>query len=267
MEGIESWKPESFQSTVDEKGLSENLNILAGWLKSNTPPGSFGSLSSLIGSGEGTGQNGTGVLHDKIRDIHRSISTTNKPQFIKSASKVVGLGSGLTPSGDDFLTGMSLTVARYSHIINKLKEYSTWFEPLSPLINAKTTILSSALFSASLQGSADERLIQAFDAIVRGNMVEEEIIPSISSWGSSSGFDALAGFFIINESDILMSELSGQIDITNSGSCPVCGDSDTTIPIHLLYADLLVGEKMPKGTQSWNISCKVDEIGVSTQNS
>lgn len=46
-----------------------------------------------------------------------------------------------------------------------------------------------------------------------------------------------------------MSEISIGTDLTKNGGCPVCGNSDATIPIHLLYADMLVGEKMPKGMQ------------------
>ena len=46
-----------------------------------------------------------------------------------------------------------------------------------------------------------------------------------------------------------MSEFSIETDLTKNGGCPVCGNSDATIPIHLLYADMLVGEKMPKGMQ------------------
>lgn len=191
------WVPGSFGGTVKTNELPGNLVVLAGWLRSNTPPGSFGSLSSSVDSIEAPGQDGTAGLHDRIRDIYLSIKTLDQPQFIESASRVVGLGSGLTPSGDDFLMGMGLAVSRYNHKINGLKGYSSWFEHLSPMFNAKTTILSSALFTASLQGSGDERLIQAFDSIVSGKMNEEEIIPSISSWGSSSGFDSLAGFYTL----------------------------------------------------------------------
>lgn len=191
------WKPGSFGGAVGGQDLLANLVVMAGWLRSNTPPGSFGSLSSSVDSIEAPEQNGTAGLHNRIRDIYLSLKDLDKPQFIKSAARVVGLGSGLTPSGDDFLTGMSLGVSRYSHVINALQGYTDWFELLFPIIKVKSTILSSALFSASLQGSADERLIQTFDSIVCGDMKEEEIIPSISSWGSSSGFDALAGFYLL----------------------------------------------------------------------
>jgi hypothetical protein len=191
------WQPEAFQSAEGEKDLAGNLTILAGWLKSNTPPGSFGSLCSLFSTDGESGRTDPASLEGKLRDIYIAIKTSDYMAFIRTVSEVVGLGSGLTPSGDDFLTGMSLCVSRYNHVIEGLNGYSSWFELLKPMMKEKTTVLSSDLYSASLLGSADERLIKAFDSIVQNRMVEEEIIPSIAGWGSSSGFDALSGFYLL----------------------------------------------------------------------
>jgi hypothetical protein len=191
------WQPEAFQSVEGVKDLAGNLTILAGWLESNTPAESFGAVSSLIASTGDSGRFDPASLEGKLRDIYLAIRTSDYMAFVKAAIKVIGLGSGLTPSGDDFLTGMSLCVSRYQHVIKGLKGYSSWFELLSPMMKEKTTVLSSDLYSASLLGSADERLIKAFDSIMKNRMVEEEIIPSIAGWGSSSGFDALSGFYLL----------------------------------------------------------------------
>jgi hypothetical protein len=191
------WQPEAFQSTEGKKELAGNLAILAGWLKSNTPPGSFGSICSTFSTDGESRHFDPASLEGKLRDIYIATRTTDYTAFIRPVSEVIGLGSGLTPSGDDFLTGMSLCVSRYNLVIEGLNGYSSWFELLKPMMKEKTTVLSSDLYSASFLGSADERLIKAFDSIIQNRMVEKEIIPSIAGWGSSSGFDALSGFYLL----------------------------------------------------------------------
>lgn len=197
LDGITPWQPESFHGLWSAKELSSSLDSLTGWLKAYTQPGSFGLLSASIEVNNKSERKNISELSGKLHDVYKAMKISDHSLFIKSVSGLIGLGTGLTPSGDDFLTGMCLTSHRYNKIHKPLGLFSNWFIDLYPMISAKTTVLSTALFSAALQGSADERLIQVFDLILSGRMIKEEIIPIVSSWGSSSGFDSLAGFYIL----------------------------------------------------------------------
>jgi hypothetical protein len=109
---------------------------------------------------------------------------------------LMGLGRGLTPSGDDLIVGLLL-------VLNRLPERSSFISQLEELNNAvaemaysKTTALSANLIDCAAHGSADERLIRAVDGILTGSYTEEEIAGILDTYGSSSGIDALAGMAI-----------------------------------------------------------------------
>ena len=98
-----------------------------------------------------------------MREMFEALSETKSQQFQVAAQNLIGLGSGLTPSGDDFLSGIALGIVRFSKILPVLSKYIPWFESLIPKFEEKTTLLSSELFKVALLGSADERIIGAFD--------------------------------------------------------------------------------------------------------
>jgi hypothetical protein len=129
-------------------------------------------------------------MYDALRD-------TNSQRFQVAARSLIGLGTGLTPSGDDFLSGMALAITRYSQILPILSKYKLWFDTIIPVFNEKTTLLSSELFKVSLLGSADERIIGAFDSVMQSKMEKDDVIQQISNWGSSSGFDMMSGFYLL----------------------------------------------------------------------
>ena len=62
--------------------------------------------------------------------MFEALSETKPQRFQVAAQNLIGLGTGLTPSGDDFLSGMALGIARFSKIIPILTKYIPWFEAL-----------------------------------------------------------------------------------------------------------------------------------------
>jgi hypothetical protein len=105
----------------------------------------------------------------------------------------LGCGRGLTPSGDDFVMGLLLTLNRWPR--------SGWNGSLLAALNAqliaaarqRTTTLSAALLACAARGEADERLIAALDFICTGQGDEARQVAGLAGWGASSGLDALAG--------------------------------------------------------------------------
>jgi hypothetical protein len=108
-----------------------------------------------------------------------------------NAGKLAGLGSGLTPAGDDFLMGVMhalwalLPSQTANHVANEISGASA----------PRTTSLSAAWLRAAARGEAGERWHDLFDAISNGEgdkvlSAASRILPT----GHSSGADALGGF-------------------------------------------------------------------------
>lgn len=191
------WEPGPFTSTRKDLGIWNNLDLLGGWLNTATPIGSFAHTSSLAALGLEPGGNGNVRLFQLMREMYEALHDINSQRFQVTARNLIGLGTGLTPSGDDFLSGMALAIARYSPILPILSKYKLWFDALIPIFKEKTTLLSSELFKVSLLGSADERIIGAFDSVMKCNIEKDDVILPISNWGSSSGFDMMSGFYFL----------------------------------------------------------------------
>jgi hypothetical protein len=113
-----------------------------------------------------------------------------------SLGDFLGLGPGLTPSGDDFVMGFLLALNRWGQVLFPGVQPEGLNQALADLAARKTTTLSASLIACSAQGQADERLVRAFDGIMTGELDPRTCERLLSGWGSSSGLDALAGFII-----------------------------------------------------------------------
>ncbi|MBN1954751.1 MAG: DUF2877 domain-containing protein [Anaerolineae bacterium] len=105
----------------------------------------------------------------------------------EGAVHLAGLGSGLTPAGDDFLAGMMLRA---------------WLTHPAPVpfcqavvagIEGRTTIFSAALLRAAARGACSAAWHNLFAALTRGEALEAAGT-GILRCGASSGADALTGF-------------------------------------------------------------------------
>ncbi|MBI5053127.1 MAG: DUF2877 domain-containing protein [Chloroflexi bacterium] len=103
---------------------------------------------------------------------------------LQSLISNLGLGPGLTPSGDDVVIGFLLTLNRYGHYA-----HNDLFIQES---KRRTTTLSACLIECAAQGLADERLIRVVDCIFSGKR-NDRALDEMLGWGESSGFNALKG--------------------------------------------------------------------------
>ncbi len=191
------WQPEEYLSDISASYIICNLNNLVCKLIETTKTDSFSKIVSEIIEKETYHIMPGDKISLRLLGLYSSLKECNLDQFLQYARGLIGYGQGLTPSGDDFLSGMALGVARYSKSYPKFQSYYPWFDSLLFEFQQKTTILSGGLFHASLQGSADERIIDAFDQMMSKSANIPEVISKISTWGSSSGYDTMAGFLLI----------------------------------------------------------------------
>ncbi|MDP4338554.1 DUF2877 domain-containing protein [Escherichia coli] len=128
-------------------------------------------------------------LHIKRRAV---IQAVNDKQNIASAvASMMGLGIGLTPSADDYLTGLVLILFISGHPAEKYKE--EFYLGLQRGRN-NTTLLSAITLEAALQQRCRENIHRFIHNIIYdipGNATQA--IEKIKHIGSSSGCDMLYG--------------------------------------------------------------------------
>ena len=106
---------------------------------------------------------------------------------------LLGLGAGLTPSGDDFLCGWLLARHSLRGVLPASGEGEIPLTGLVELARARTTALSASLMACAAEGQADERLIQALAWLLSGAGAADKISEALHTYGSASGSDALSG--------------------------------------------------------------------------
>lgn len=97
------------------------------------------------------------------------------------AEQLIGLGPGLTPSGDDYFGGM-LVALRLTGRAMQAEGLWRW---LQPRLKQRTSAISAAHLAAAAAGEAHEALHE----VLNGSLDLEKL----SAVGHCSGWDALAG--------------------------------------------------------------------------
>ncbi len=111
--------------------------------------------------------------------------------IISILTSLVGLGRGLTPSGDDFIAGFFM--ALYS--LGFDKKAMNLYVSLLPYINANTGIISASLLCCTMQGHGNEFLHEAIMQILLGSPLTALV--HIQNMGHSSGWDMLSGILLV----------------------------------------------------------------------
>jgi hypothetical protein len=130
------------------------------------------------------------------RTIHRALAARDAVQMLEASRHLIGLGPGLTPSGDDFLVGClrGLWLAR-SHapeagpILDRLRE------ALLPGLDGRTTRVGAEFIRYALDGAFAEILDRAALALLAPShpqVVQSAITPLLAQ-GETSGTDTMLG--------------------------------------------------------------------------
>ena len=146
-------------------------------------------------------------LSEKILSMQNGLKDGNLEKITDGTSKLLGLGPGLTPLGDDFLLGVLLVLNRLGDLRSPdpslnfegdsaSRPYSDIHEFNKAILDSareKTTRLSISLLACAAEGAADERLLKVLDGFFTEDEILEGDIKNLLAWGSSSGIAVLAG--------------------------------------------------------------------------
>lgn len=157
-----------------------------------------GFFPLLIGNGE-IDQITQNVKPD-IDKIGLSIKSSDWTEFANHSKNIVGVGIGLTPSGDDFLSGVFAALSFYNttfakgFTVDKLKS-------LAILISDRTSLFSATLIKAAAQGWVLDLISYWLVSLFQGDSKQvRELTGKILKIGHSSGADILLGLITALES-------------------------------------------------------------------
>ncbi len=132
-------------------------------------------------------------IEQKIEKLKTQTKLGEYSSISQSLQEFIGLGGGLTPSGDDFVLGYLLSMKRWGtefHLANGVKRIT---QSVLPAAYQSTNSLSANLIECACLGLSDERLIAAVDFLATGALPLATVSSGLLSWGNSSGADALMG--------------------------------------------------------------------------
>ena len=132
---------------------------------------------------------------DAVRD---ALQAKHSKALQAAALRVLGLGNGLTPSGDDFLGGIFFA---YAHAC---KPYPNWLAGLPALeanlreaCGTSTNQISAALLASNMAGTSFGELHDMLDALESNDSrFIAASVDALLGVGSSSGADMLAGLLL-----------------------------------------------------------------------
>ncbi|MGL4673504.1 MAG: DUF2877 domain-containing protein [Wohlfahrtiimonas sp.] len=133
-------------------------------------------------------------LDDNHQALCKAIDAKNYDEVIKSIQANIGLGLGLTPSGDDrlvgFLLGCFIQSPRNIDLLESIQKAVAMSQD-------RTNDISYAMLKHATAGRFNEWLVQLIHVIADGDMTAlDDAIEDVFSIGSRSGGDMLKGLVL-----------------------------------------------------------------------
>lgn len=172
---------ELFQVHAPEGSLAP---VTLPWSNAKFHPGSLRGYPSFSG-------NIRYVAECKASDLIAAIRRYDLEACRQAASRLAGLGGGLTPAGDDFLLGAMCA----SRLIFPERQAQGIGAAIFRGTASRTTRLSSAWLAAAARGEFGAPWHRLLGALTSGDIeVLEQAAQALLKTGHTSGADALAGY-------------------------------------------------------------------------
>jgi Protein of unknown function (DUF2877) len=179
-------------------GARLGVEVLAEWKAPIASEHALPDLAALQAAARGrVPPEGLGCL---VIDHHNGLSGHAQPALeaidrwlvgnalADEAAMLIGLGSGVTPSGDDYLGGVMLAL-QHVHRQTQARGLWRWLEPRL----ARTSPISAAYLAAAAAGEGHEALHAALEHLFQRKPGWSTALDRLGAIGHCSGWDALAG--------------------------------------------------------------------------
>ena len=184
--------------------LSRGLQALAKWAPDARLPaeglGPYLYGSQAIGVATRESNAAGGAITDLTQWLRGVVDSTGESGVLaRSVSILIGLGPGLTPSGDDFLAGMLIALSACGA--------KRWQNQLANVVQASlkgTGSVSQTHLKAAVKGGGGEALHQALVALMAGEGDRlRSALSALDRVGHTSGWDGLAGVVTVLQAIIV----------------------------------------------------------------
>ncbi len=206
LDGAEIWTPEMpAPARTDAETTRLRIRSLARAIESHPDPPGLGSLAfPALAARSVDAASALSPLAARALPSARALSSgmeSGKMDLVRKGAKgLIGLGPGLTPSGDDFLGGCltALRCANYEGGGFETSELDRAAAEILTLAAGRTPLISEALLRRAVEGASAESVHRLLTAILSGTGpagpgVLESAVRDLARHGHSSGWDALAG--------------------------------------------------------------------------
>lgn len=193
MSKAETWRPDEPSAVTDRARLKKGLDGLFGLLDRQENLGD-GLMRLVLGARSSPSATERAAL-PHIEALNGDLPSwlTKGSGDFRSAIQLLGLGPGLTPSGDDLLAGVLITWRHLGAASLSDRLGSCLFDAGV----GRTTTISLAHLEAAAKGFGASPLHQLLDAlIVNRHARVVEALDAAAKIGHSSGLDAIAGMVL-----------------------------------------------------------------------
>lgn len=119
------------------------------------------------------------------------VKTADLEGSLKAGRSILGRGGGLTPSGDDWLSGFLLYFARTKKVSPFIRDLG---QSLTAMAFEITTKISANRIEAACQGWSEELFLEIVDSLLVSDAEISDIkLERLVSFGHSSGVDTCVG--------------------------------------------------------------------------
>ena len=194
------WKPEPLPIGWGLEFFLENLSYLVRWFDKTGSREGLAPLIKHIVSGEEVLNQGAFQTFSwkRISDFRHWLSHSllqgEKLEFPADAHQLVGLGAGLTPSGDDFWCGVMVALRVLGHFEISDRIANTILSQAKD----RTNKISYAHLECAAKGQGAQALHESISAM---GMADEARLSSalrtLDKIGHTSGWDSLAGIVCV----------------------------------------------------------------------
>ena len=197
------WEPEPFPIGWNLEFFPGNLPFLFQWIAETGPREGLAPLIAQVVSGEEISYEDAfhrislGGIADFGHWLSYSLNGEGNDEFPASARRLVGLGPGLTPSGDDFWCGVmiALRAVGCSDILRKVSD------AVLKLAEERTNKISRAHMACAARSQGAQALHETISAMgVADEARLRSALRALDKLGHTSGWDSLAGVVCVLES-------------------------------------------------------------------
>lgn len=199
--GAPIWQPAPRPVFRGWPALRHGLECLAEQARSEAPADGLGRMIPLLAAGDitslqrpgaspiaGAATPGVGALWRWLSGRLGDLEERAAPPSV--AVSLLGMGPGLTPSGDDFLGGMAVAL----HALGRKDAAGDLAACLADHLTVRTGVISGAHLRCALTGEASALTLEAMDALLSGR--PDRVLAAgraAATVGHTSGWDTLSG--------------------------------------------------------------------------